>query len=298
MENLDLREILKNVPKGTKLYSPLFGECSLYDVNSKIELLDSKNNKVWLYYNGKYNQTYDGECLLFPSKENRDWNTFCPFKDGDILYVKTPNTEFIFIYKNNDLYNIYDYVASSKRGAFYYNTSYSLCDKRDILNIRLATEEEKEKLLDIIKENGYKWNAETKTLEKFITPKFKIGDKIRKKGDKQGWVKIRTITNTCYIDETNVFSIRIKNQDDWELLYTDKFDITTLKPYDKILTRRSSNTIWIPQLFSCLDSDLKDYCNKFVVVGGCSFKHCIPYEGNEHLIGTTNDCAEYYKTWE
>ena len=25
---------------------------------------------------------------------------------------------------------------------------------------------------------------------------------------------------------------------------------------------------------------------------------CIPYEGNEHLHNTTNDCDDYYKNWE
>ena len=33
------------------------------------------------------------------------------------------------------------------------------------------------------------------------------------------------------------------------------------------------------------------------VVGGGKWEHCIPYEGNEHLLGTTNDCDEFYKTW-
>ena len=36
----------------------------------------------------------------------------------------------------------------------------------------------------------------------------------------------------------------------------------------------------------------------FYAVGGCVFEQCIPYEGNEHLRGTTNDCDDYYKTWE
>ena len=49
---------------------------------------------------------------------------------------------------------------------------------------RFATEEEKEKLFQAIKENGYKWNAETKTLEKLSQPKFKVGDKIKHKDDK------------------------------------------------------------------------------------------------------------------
>lgn len=301
MRNLDLREILKNVPKGTILYSTTHGNVCFewVDLNSKLYPIcchDIHGTGLGFTKEGKYHYNYDGECVLFPSKENRDWNTFCPFKDGDILYVKTTNTEFIFIYKDNDLYNINDHVACSKSGTLYHEPSCSLCDKRDILNIRLATEEEKEKLFDVIKENGYKWTAETKTLEKLIAPKFKIGDKICKKGDKQGWVKIATITDTCYIDEYRVFNIPIEKQDEWEL-YTDKFDITTLKPYDKVLVRFNDSSVWEPQLFSYLDINLKHNSYKFVIVGLCSISHCIPYKGNEHLIGTTNDCNEYYKTW-
>lgn len=33
-------------------------------------------------------------------------------------------------------------------------------------------------------------------------------------------------------------------------------------------------------------------------LNGSGFYQCIPYEDNEHLLGTTNDCDEYYKTWE
>ena len=34
------------------------------------------------------------------------------------------------------------------------------------------------------------------------------------------------------------------------------------------------------------------------MIGGFSVKQCIPYEGNEYLIGTTNECNDYYKTWK
>lgn len=293
MENLDLREILKDVPKGTKLYSPLFGECYLDDVNSRIELLDSKNNKVWLYYNGKYNQTYDGECMLFPSKENRDWNTFCPFKDGDILYVKTPNTEFIFIYKDNDQYNINDYVAYSKSGKLYLKPSYScgLCNKRNILNIRLATEEEKEKLFDKLQEEGYFWNGETKSLEKY---KFEVGHCITTTGEHKH--VITQIKHNKYIVTTDdkylKDEILCAYQENFNF-YQEKFDITTLKPFDRVLIRLDDECRWGIDYFERYvpKEDNPFYCMS------TAWKQCIPYEGNEHLIGTTNDCNEYYKTW-
>ena len=297
MENLDLRQILKDVPKGTKLYSPLYGECSLYKVGSMIELLDYNNKLVYLYYNGKYQLMYDGECMLFPSKENRDWNTFCPFKDGDILYVKTPNTEYIFIYKDNDQHNINDHVAYSKSGTLYLKPSYNcgLCNKRNILNIRLATEEEKEKLFDKLQEEGYFWNGETKSLEKY---KFEVGHCITTTGEHKH--VITQIKHNKYIVTTDdkylKDEILCACQENFNF-YQEKFDITTLKPYDKVLVRFSDSSAWEPQLFSYLDINLEHNSYKFVIVGLCSISQCIPYEGNEHLAGTTNDCNEYYKTW-
>ena len=32
-------------------------------------------------------------------------------------------------------------------------------------------------------------------------------------------------------------------------------------------------------------------------IRGAKWKQCIPYKGNEHLSGTTNDCDDFYKTW-
>ena len=355
---INLIEKLKDCPKGTKLYSPLFGECSLYNVNSRIELLDSKNNKVWLYYNGKYCQTYDGECMLFPSKENRDWSKFQrPFKDGDILAYTSSYTT-VFIYRNKDnnepkhttSFYVGHTIGVGYRDFYIYNKSTLIALNCDC-DVRLATEEEKQKLFDAIKANGYRWNAETKTLEKLVKPKFKIGDRVKenkdyisgivtdifddsfkvtydyggcsyvqfnyqcywelvrdvpkfkvgdkicKKSDKHGWVKIATITDTCYIDEHRAFNIPIEKQDEWEL-YLEKFDITTLKPYDKVLTRRQNNDKWEPQLFSCLNNNSETFhCYKFVLVGSFSMPQCIPYNGNEHLLGTSDDCDDYYKNW-
>lgn len=90
-ENLNLVEILKDVPSGTKLWSPICGDCELDNVNSNatnypIECI-SKNNQgnsisATFTANGEYSHYYaNGECVLFPSKGNRDWSTF-----------KAPNT--------------------------------------------------------------------------------------------------------------------------------------------------------------------------------------------------------------
>ena len=85
-ENLNLVEILKDCPKGTKLYSPIFGDVEFveilqeegvdYPIRTKIsdDALDGFTN------DGRMFAEYKGECILFPSKDQRDWSKFIPKK--------------------------------------------------------------------------------------------------------------------------------------------------------------------------------------------------------------------------
>lgn len=82
-EKVDLTKILKNCPKGTKLYSPLVGEVELVSVSTKTD----DKYPIWVTYchddryvftkDGRYEENApNGECLLFPSKDQRDWSKF------------------------------------------------------------------------------------------------------------------------------------------------------------------------------------------------------------------------------
>ena len=76
----------------------------------------------------------------------------------------------------------------------------------------------------------------------------------------------------------------------------NKFDITTLIPFEsKVLARDSKNGKWIPTYWGFYDKD-SDYFPYKVIIG--RYSYCIPYEGNEHLLGTANDSDDFYKTWE
>ena len=306
---INIAEILKDCPKGTKLYSPLCGRCELYSCDDAIINVTSVSRNKYPSFN-KFGQYYDNEpdseCLLFPSKENRDWSKFQrPFKDGDILFVESI-FNWIFIYKENkkkeDLYkdDLYKYVAtlnSSDHVIVYCNGP--LCNKKEISKIRFATEEEKEKLFDAIKANGYKWNAEAKTLEKLITPKFKVGNIIQ---DKNGY-KVRItdvdIEKEYYVYESltinGIGGISFNRQDEWELA-PNKFDITTLKPFDKVLVRADDGCYWRIQFFERINKKNKTY--PFVCMNGYNYKLCVPYEGNEYLLNTAKDCDNYYKILE
>lgn len=238
---MNIAEKLKDAPIGTKLYSPIFGEVELNKVNSIF--IDTKyDDLIARFYNdGKY--TKNGECMLFPSKDNRDWNNFyiCPFKKGDFIVKESLNdTKFIAIF--------------SHFGGFYeYTTNYLCLLKPDgkfkpspdfgignIHEARLATDSEKKELLDAIERNGYIWNSDTLTLEE-----------------------------------------------------VHKYNIYSLKPFDKVLVRDSNGEFWNINLFSHYNKMYKAY----TTIRG-AWEQCIPYnEETKHLVGTTNDCPEYYKTW-
>ena len=84
-EKIDLTKILKNCPKGFKLYSLLHGEVSfrgidettdVYSISYDYPIIGMATSEFYLTRNGTYSNNYDGECILFPSREQRDWSKF------------------------------------------------------------------------------------------------------------------------------------------------------------------------------------------------------------------------------
>ena len=80
-ENIDLTKILKDCPKGTKLYSLVHGEVEFERIETDfrcqyviIELKDHLLERIT--FDGKIYNYDGGECILFPSKDQRDWNKF------------------------------------------------------------------------------------------------------------------------------------------------------------------------------------------------------------------------------
>ncbi len=130
---INVAEKLKDCPKGTKLYSPLFGEVELVKIETEnfvcpiiVRVLDDKApyNKAAFTAEGKYFNLEQGECLLFPSKYNRDWNEFNlpanTFKPFDKVLVRDDINEKWSI----NLFSYYDgedqtfpYVCASGRYA-------------------------------------------------------------------------------------------------------------------------------------------------------------------------------------
>lgn len=100
-ENIDLTKILKDCPNGFKLYSLLHGEVSFrgidetsdYPITYDYPIMGCIGESVSAFYltrNGAYSSNYNGDCILFPSREQRDWSKFtAPWYKKDKFDPKT-----------------------------------------------------------------------------------------------------------------------------------------------------------------------------------------------------------------
>ena len=304
MENkINIAELLKYCPKGMEL------DCTVLEDLEFDGIVDSKyapircrvknpNGGYYVYNFTKYgcwlNTTF-AKCVIFPKNKNT-WEGFQrPFKDGDVVVAEYAESFQLFLLKHLTLIgddNSYD-------GYCYFGWDFQrneLFEKGNWGFNRLATEDEKQKLFQAIKDNGYKWNAEAKTLEKL--PKFKVGDVIQDIDTYKVKITEVSIEDGCYEYESiiakGIGGIPFSEQDNWELV-PNKFDITSLKPFEsKVLVRDRNTDKWIGAFYSHCKSNGK----KFYTIGSSYYYQCIPYEGNEHLLDTTDDCDEYYKTCE
>ena len=292
----NIAELLKDCPKGMKLDCAMY-ECVEFDCVDndktypiKITIKDDVAGDVTisLTKEGYYNARHNPKCVIFP-KGKTTWEGFQrPFKDGEAVYYC--DTISIFkgwgdetLFRTHAVIYLYSEILDINTPIF---------GKGVRRELRLATEEEKEKLFAAIKAKGYKWNAVTKTLEKL--PKFKAGDRVRSVNNNcQYDVKALTGTHYTLVEIVDKFQYTspIIEDENWELVL-DKFDITTLKPFESKVLVRDADNEWEGALFGRYNGD------SFFTIGGLNWGQCIPYEGNEHLLGKTDDCDEFYKTWK
>ena len=293
-KKINIAELLTDCPKGMEL------DCTMYE-NVKfdgietgesfpIRLVIGGGEHEALTEFGRWNNSDNAKCVIYP-KDKATWEGFHrPFVDGDIVAIDSFGGSQVFIFE--------EYI----RGENDYAHCYLMLDDNGALDLergkyyveRFASREEQERLFEAIKEKGYRWDPVNNTLERLVEPKFKVGDIIQ---DEDGYkVKITKVniederygyeSMTTKVTANIVFS----KQDKWELV-PNKFDIATLKPFDKVLARDTDNSMWIATLFSHLRG------MTFYTVGGW-YNQCIPFKGNEYLRGKTDDCDEFYKTWE
>lgn len=320
---INIVEILKDKPQGTKLYSSACGKCNLkevYDKSFKISFYNSKfgfmnGGEGYLYKNGKLYD--DGECVVFPSKEMRDWRKFA-WKKGDVLVNKDGDVHIIFERFVDDTY-------CSFVGKYYLwkenNDTEQFYEKERLLtsDFNKANKEEAQTYINTIEEKlGSKLNRETFEIEK-TQPEFKDGDIVCISG--MGYLAYGIVKSIDYsskkleyyvlndmstlkfedwlsfedkqiqpITETQqiiLFDTLAKRGKAWDaekkaiVGLKPKFD--ELKPFDKVLVRDSESDKWRANLFGYIDKDEYYHCVY------ANWVYCIPYAGNEHLLGTTKD---------
>ena len=225
--NINIAEILKDCPKGMKLYSPLFGNVTLEEVDINItvpiKVIDSLNSyncftKTGLYYNRE-----GAECLLFPSSEMRDWSKF--FKRGDVLCHKEGNLYVVFESWAND-----DYTE--------FNTTDISFGKVEVCNtdcfVKASDEQRAVFIAKAEKHYNGKYNPDTLQVEP-VKPKCQF------------------------------------------------------KPFDKVLVRDKEEDLWDINFFSHYKENEKYFPYACI---NTRYRFCIPYECNEHLLGTTDPYKE------
>lgn len=319
-ERINIAEILKNKPKGTSLWSMVLGKCTLEKViigrNYPIRV-KSTNTRDFNSYSceGIYDIGFeDSECILFPSKKMRDWNKFA-WKKGDVLVNKDRDTHIIFEEFTDD-------TCTTFTGK-HYRSKISKNGYESVRECSCATEEftlEAENaaqtyINDIDKKLGGKLNRVTLEIEK---PEFKDGDivvsnsgsivlvKEIKCGERvyyhacmiNGNVYIKGTEDEYYgivsdidrlatdTEKLQFFEALAKKGKAWDASKKQIVDLkpkVELKPFDKVLVRNSESDKWRANLFGYIDKDEYYHC-VFT-----NWVYCIPYAGNEHLLGTTKD---------
>ena len=176
MEKINIAELLKDCPSGMELDCAICENVYFDKVDSDLIKCFIKNDvyeKIYFYRDGTHISAQNAKCVIFP-KGKTTWEGFvppCKFKDGDIIFTHADCTKITWISifeenRNGGVATYVDYCNEGKDFYTYLDDKGLLCMKEDIIRQRLATEEEKEKLFKAIKDNGFRWNAETKTLEK------------------------------------------------------------------------------------------------------------------------------------
>lgn len=177
-KDIDIYEILKDEERGTELYTPKCGRvwfsgmANDKDSAKAIWTEDEAGRELFFDKNGKIYK--EGEILLFPSKEMRDWSKF--FKKGDILVNKDAEVHIIFDGFKDDTYKTFHghYYLWEEEGSivnFEENEDYMQTSE-----FYKANKEEAQTYINTIEERlGGKLNRESLKVEK-TQPEFKDGD--------------------------------------------------------------------------------------------------------------------------
>lgn len=315
---INIAKILNDKPEGTKLWTDMFGIVTLYVVTDACDAFQVKhhNKEPWFDEDGKLYE--EGVLCIYPSKSMRDWSKFA-WKKGDVLVSNDGKCKVIFERFDDDTY-------TSFVGKYYvecYGKNDELQDYEeehygDTVNYTKESEEAALAYINTIEKRlGGKLNHETLDIEN--QTEFKDGDIVALVVQKCTHIAIFQSRQEAYIgfhavlcqndellteepfrEDVGDIELRLATEEEKKQLFsalekegkrwdTEKKQIVDLKPnielkpFDKVLIRDFESQAWRVSFFGYKDRDSYYCCN------GCSWNQCIPYIGNESLLGTTKD---------
>lgn len=334
-KEINIAEILKDKPQGTKLYSSACGKCKLEEVDDKSFKISFYNSKFGLMNGGegyldKNGKLYDdGECVVFPSKEMRSWHKFA-WKTGDVLVSNDGKREVLFKTWVNDSYTKFvglHCLINNDNEEVEYDNGTTVFNTNDFKCIE--AEDAAQNYINTIEERfGGKINRDTLEIEKL---EFKDGDiAFADYGNRQDVFIVSDKTDlsegyNSFISldlsgltlnmgyrtsffEKDLCKLRLATEEEKQQLFDalakegKAWDAETktledlpkkceFKPFDKVLVRNTDTEEWFPGFFEKYDStwNYPYHIMNLRSMTDFSFKQCIPYEGNGHLLGTTKD---------
>ena len=318
-KDIDIYEILKNEEYGTELYTPICGKvwhsgmANDKDIAKAIWTEDEAGREHFFDKNGKIYK--EGEILLFPSKEMRDWSKL--FKKGDVLVHRDANIHVIFEGFKDNRYTRFKGKHYLWKECF---EDYSKeVSEMITFTFRKASDDETQTYINTLEKHfGGKLNRETLEIEK-PHPEFKDGDIVALVVRKCTHIAIFQSRQEAYIgfhavlcqndellleepfredvgdielrlatdsEKQQLFDALEKKGKAWDAEKKQIMDLkpkVELKPFDKVLVRDSQSDKWRVNLFGYIDKDEYYHC------AFANWVYCIPYAGNEHLLGTTKD---------
>ena len=291
---INVAEILKDKPKGTKLYSILSdGECFLNEASEDSIYIDIDNREhFWCF--SAYGSTHsfpNGCVLLFPSKEMRDWSKFA-WKRGDVLLNSSGFKLFFDRWANDDYTRFFGKVNLLEDSFSYETEKYTLASKEENLDtLEIEKSEFKDGDILIYKSEKFTYFSSIFILN---TNRNEISSYVRfsiRKGSIDYDVPVYNLGTDRFRyateeEKQQLFSALAKEGKAWDTekkAIVNLESVVELKPFDKVLVRDRKSDNWRANLFGYIDKDGYYRCVY------ANWVYCIPYIGNESLLGTTKD---------
>lgn len=306
-EKINIAEILKNKPQGTKLYDLLrnidveLDKVHTTNVGTYIECTSTNDvgSTLWFDYSelGTEESWLEGLRILLPSKDMRYWDKFA-WKKGDELVNSSGFKLFFDRWANDDYTRFFGKVNLLENSFSYETEKYTLASKYETLDT-LEIEKPEFKGGDIAfadfgnRQYVFIVSGKTNLSEgyySFIVLNLN-STKALSIGYKTSFFKenLNTIRLATEKEKKQLFSALEKEGKRWDSEHKMIVDLPKnceFKPFDKVLVRQLETEEWRANIFS--HTDKTDKYLDYVCVNG-RWEFCIPYEGNESLLGTTKD---------